>query len=209
MEPDIHVAIVEDDPEIRQLMVLLLENSPGFRCRHEFEDAGKALSKLHPGAVDIILMDIDLPGMSGIECTRELKRRDLDCNILMLTVHEDDKALFDSLCAGATGYLLKETAPAQILAHIKTAHQGGAPMSGAIARRVVATFHQSPESSPLSRRETEVLRLMCDGQTYRTIAESLFVSAHTVKGHIKNIYRKLEVHTRAEAVKRALKDGLV
>lgn len=208
--PAIRVAIVEDDREIRQLFVLLLDATEGFRCVGNFETAEAALAHFETETADVILMDIDLPGMSGIACTQQLRQSHPELNIVMLTVHEDEKALFDSLCAGATGYILKELAPSSILEHIRTAAAGGSPMSGSIARKVIATFQTKPVStSPLSQRETEVLGLLVEGNNHRTIAEKLFVSANTVKAHIKNIYHKLEVHTRAEAVSRAHRDRLI
>ncbi|MEL6671052.1 MAG: response regulator transcription factor [Bacteroidota bacterium] len=209
MKEEIRVAIVEDDAEIRQLFGLLLDNSPGYQCVAQYADAESALDQLEVAEVDVVLMDIDLPGVSGIQCTEKLKQESPELNIIMLTVHEDDAALFDSLCAGATGYILKETSPVQILEDIRTAHQGGSPMSSAIARRVIQTFHQPQKASPLSERETEVLTYLVEGQNYRTIAEALFVSPNTIKAHIKNIYRKLEVSTRAEAVSKAHKDRLI
>ncbi|MCI4670434.1 MAG: response regulator transcription factor [Bacteroidia bacterium] len=209
MNADIRVAIVEDDEEILQLFSLLIENSPGFSCPYTFSNGKDAVENLRPGQVDVILMDIDLPGLSGISCTQLLREQAPNVNIVMLTVHEDDQALFDSLCAGATGYILKETPPSQILGHIQSAFEGGSPMSGSIARRVVKSFHAPRQNSPLSEREREVLGLLCKGQNYKMIAEALFVSPNTIKAHIKNIYRKLEVNTRAEAVSKAHKDRLL
>ena len=156
----------------------------------------------------IILMDIHLPGMSGIECTQKLSTKIPDTQILMLTIQDDDDSIFDSLCAGASGYLLKGTPPAQLIAALEEAHKGGAPMSPKIARKVVKSFRVSSKS-PLSDRETEVLKLLCKGENYRSIAEALFVSTNTIKAHIKNIYQKLHVNTRAEAVSKALKDKLI
>jgi DNA-binding NarL/FixJ family response regulator len=207
-QADIYVAIVEDDPEIRQLYTLLINGSVGFKCKDSFESAEDALQALRPGAVDVILMDVDLPGISGIECTRRLRARDQDVDVLMLTVHEDDSTLFDALCAGASGYLLKEMRPSDVFEAINEARRGGAPMSPRIARRVVRAFH-SPVESPLSEREREVLKLLCEGENYKTIADKLFISANTVKAHIKHIYQKLEVNSRAEAVSKAHKDRLV
>lgn len=205
---NIYVAIVEDDSEIRQLFTLLINSSPGFVCEHSFEDAESALKNIKKGAVDVILMDIDLPGISGIECSRKMRAIDDRIDIVMLTIHEDDDAVFDSLCAGAGGYLLKETPPADVLAAIKEAYEGGSPMSASIARRVIHSFH-APVQSPLSERETEVLKMLCKGENYKTIADAIFVSTNTVKAHIKSIYRKLHVNSRGEAVSKAYKDRLV
>jgi DNA-binding NarL/FixJ family response regulator len=208
MKKDIAVAIIEDDPEIRQLFTLLIDSSPGYRCKHSYEQAEDALKGINKGAVDIALMDIDLPGMSGIACTKLLRVIDPEVEVVMLTVHEDEQAIFDSLCAGACGYLLKETPPVQVLEAIQDAFAGGAPMSADIARRVVRSF-RGPVDSPLSERELEVLRMLCRGDNYKMIAEAIFVSPNTVKAHIKNIYKKLQVNSRAEAVTKAYKDRLI
>jgi DNA-binding NarL/FixJ family response regulator len=205
----IHVALVEDDPEIRQLLQWIIGGSPGFACNHAFPDAESALQALPGLQPDIVLMDIGLPGMSGIECVQALRDQGQDLNIIMLSVRDEDEAIFDSLCAGASGYLVKETPAVQLLEAIKECHEGGAPMSAAIARRVVASFRKPAQTSPLSDRETEVLSMLCTGANYKTIAEKIFVSSNTVKAHIKNIYKKLQVHTRAEAVTKAYQDGLV
>ena len=209
MKQLISTALVEDDPEIRQLLQLILDGSPGFICQLVYEDAESALKALPAEKPDVILMDINLPGMSGIECVKQLKAQLPDQDIIMLTSQEDDDSVFNSLCAGASGYLVKETPPAQLLEAIQECKTGGSPMSPHIARRVIASFHRTPAPSPLSERETEVLKLLVEGANYKTIAEALFVSAHTIKAHIKNIYKKLHVHSRAEAVSKAHRDGLV
>lgn len=206
---NIHVALVEDDPEIRQLLQLIIGGSPGFSCVHAFADAEAAITALPQIAVDVVLMDIELPGLSGIDCVQALRTLGFTADILMLSVRDEDEAVFAALCAGASGYLVKETPPAQLLQAIQDCKAGGAPMSASIARRVVASFHRPVSEALLSDRETEVLRLLCQGANYKSIAEQIFVSANTVKAHIKNIYRKLEVHTRAEAVLRAEKERLI
>lgn len=207
MDPIIHVAIIEDDAEIRELLTLIVDGTPGFSCKLTFETAEEAIGVLPAERPDVALMDIDLPGMSGIDCVRELKAQLPDLDLIMLTIHEDEDSVFASLCAGATGYLVKETPPAELLAAIEEAYKGGAPMSSHIARRIVRSFHT--QKSSLSDRETEVLRRLVAGENYKVIAEGLFVSTNTVKAHIKNIYKKLHVHTRAEAVSKAHKDRLV
>ena len=206
--PLIHTALVEDDHEIRKLLKLIIDGSPGFTCNLTFEDAESAIEGIPRYRPDIVLMDIDLPGMSGISCVRKLKDTMPDLDIIMLTIKEDDESIFESLCAGASGYLVKETPPVELLAAIQEAHKGGAPMSAHIARKIVSSFH-AVRKSPLSNRETEVLRMLCKGDNYKSIAEAIFVSTNTVKAHIKNIYKKLHVHTRAEAVSKALKDRLI
>ncbi|MEO0471559.1 MAG: response regulator transcription factor [Bacteroidota bacterium] len=204
----IHVAIVEDDHDIRQTLSLIIDGTPDFSCQHAFASCEAAIPEIVDFQPDVVLMDIDLPGMNGIEGVKKLKQKRPNLNILMLTVHADDQALFDSLCAGASGYLIKSTPPVAILRAIEEVHLGGAPMSMPIARRVLQSFHRNTES-PLTDREQEILKLLCDGLNYKVIAEKLFVSGHTVRTHIKNIYQKLHVNSRAEAVKKAMKDGLV
>ncbi|MDW3652311.1 MAG: response regulator transcription factor [Bacteroidia bacterium] len=207
--PEISVAIVEDDPEIRQLLKILIDGSPGFSCSSLCETGEKALEDIPISKPDVVLMDLQLPGINGIKCTLELKDQLPNTNIIILTIQAAEEALFDSLCAGATGYLLKDTPPGQILQAIEDAHKGGSPMSPAIARRVVNSFHHHKKQSQLSERETEVLKLLCEGENYKSIADKLFVSSNTIKAHIKHIYKKLQVHTRAEAVSKALKDRLI
>ena len=204
----IHVAIVEDDDEIRQTLALIIGGTPGFHCKHLFVDGESALKELPNLYVNIVLMDIELPGINGIATVKKLKPNLTEVDFLMLTVREDDASIFESLCAGASGYLMKDTPPSELLLAIQEVHKGGAPMSTNIARKVVQSF-QNLTPSPLSDRETEILKLLCEGLNYRSIAEQLFLSAHTVKSHIKNIYKKLHVNSRAEAVKKALKDGLI
>lgn len=207
MEKQIQVALVEDDPDIRQLMQLIIDGSPGFACRQAYDSCETAIPALTGHPPDILLMDIDLPEMSGIEGVRRLKELSPMLNVVMLTVHEDNDSVFDSLCAGAVGYLVKGLPPVRLLDAIREAFEGGSPMSTAIARRVVRSFQQD-RPNPLSDRETEVLKLLCAGENYKTIADALFVSTNTVKAHIKHIYEKLQVHTRAEAVGKALKHRL-
>ncbi|MEM1356883.1 MAG: response regulator transcription factor [Bacteroidota bacterium] len=208
--PDIlHVAIVEDDDEIRQTLSLIIRGTPGFHCAHVFVDAESALKELPNLYVNVVLMDIELPGMTGIEAIRRLAPQLTGVDFIMLTIRDDDDAVFNSLVAGASGYLLKDTPPSELLRHIKEVSTGGSPMSARIARRVVNSFKQTASPSPLSARETEILQLLCDGRNYRDIAETLFLSPHTIKTHIKNIYHKLQVHSRGEAVSKAIKEGLV
>jgi DNA-binding NarL/FixJ family response regulator len=154
-------------------------------------------------------VDIELPGMNGIEGVKILKDKMPEVDFIMLTVRQDDDALFGSLCAGATGYLTKDTPPLQLLESIKEVRSGGAPMSARVARKVIDSFNVPKLKSPLSPRETEVLNLLCDGMNNRTIADKLFISSNTVQTHIKNIYRKLHVTYRASAVKKAINERLV
>lgn len=204
----IHVAIVEDDHEIRQTLALIINGTPGYHCKHTFVDGESAIKELPNLYARVVLMDIELPGMSGIEAIRKLKSLSPDTDFIMLTIKQDDDSIFRSLRAGASGYLAKDTPPSDLLQAIKEVYNGGAPMSHNIARRVIDSF-KNVNKSPLSDRETEILRLLCDGQHYRSIAEQLFLSAHTIKSHIKNIYQKLHVHSRAEVVKKAIRDNLI
>lgn len=204
----IQVMIVEDDHEIRQTLALIIKGTTGFHCQYTFDNAEEAVEALPDILVDVLLLDIELPGMSGIMALPKIKaiKPELDC--LMLTIRQDDESIFQAISAGATGYLLKDTAPTEILKSIREVKAGGAPMSMQIARRVVGSF-QKLSASPLSDRETEILRLLSEGLNYRLIAEQIFLSPHTVKTHIKNIYAKLHVHTRAEAVRKAIRDKLI
>ncbi|MBC6992704.1 response regulator transcription factor [Neolewinella lacunae] len=208
-ERPLELVIVEDDRRQRELLELLLNGTPGFYCRAAFPDAEALLAELpglHPG---LVLMDIDLgSGRNGVAAVAEIRARRPELPVVMLTVHEDSDYVFAALCAGAVGYLVKGIAPAELLAAVQDAASGGSPMSPQIARRVVQTFHVGP-ANPLTEREKEVLAQLCAGESYRSIAEALFISGHTVRSHIKNIYEKLHVHTRAEAVVKALKDRLI
>lgn len=204
----IDVSIVEDDAEIRESLAILINGTADYSCISTFRDCESAIPGIIEDLPDVVLMDIGLPGMSGIEGIRVIKKKVPDIDILMLTVHGDSKIVFEALCAGACGYLLKDTQPAKLLEAIKEAHSGGAPMSSQIARKVVNSFKIFPHSD-LTPRETEVLIQLCKGKSYRTIAETLFISEETVRRHLKNIYRKLEVGSKSEAVAKALKEKLV
>lgn len=204
----IHVAIVEDDLDIQRTLALIIDGTPEFRCERTYNDCETAIPDILTYRPDVVLMDINLPGISGIEGVKQLRGALPELSILMLTVQLDDRSVFDSLCAGATGYLLKHTPPLQLLEAIKEVHNGGAPMSMQIARKVLQSFHE-PVHSPLTERETQILRRLCEGENYKTIAAALHVSGHTVRSHIKNIYSKLHVHSRAEAVRKAYKNRLI
>ena len=204
----IRVAVVDDDADIRESLALLRGGTSGFRCTGAYADIEEALEGLARESAHVVLMDIGLPGASGIEGAAAIRRLWPEVDVVMLTVHADEELVFLALAAGATGYLLKESTTERILDAIREVRRGGAPMSRAIARRVVGSFRR-PESSPLSARETEVLAHLCEGRSYRDVAKELFVSEETVHFHIKNIYRKLEVHSKSEAVARALRERLV
>ena len=203
----IRVAIVEDRSDVRQGLAYLIDGSEGFNCVATFADAESALAAMETLEVDVILLDIGLPGMSGIEALPLIKKKRPQAQVMMLTVYEDDDRIFQSLQAGATGYVLKKTPPAQLLTNIKTLYAGGSPMSSQIARRVVETFHKpvaSAEVEVLTSREQEILELLVQGYRYREIAEALFVSLDTVRTHIRHIYEKLHVRSRTEAAMKYL-----
>lgn len=204
----IKVAIVEDDHDVRQGLALLLNNTKGFQLAGEFGDGESAIDGLKKNPPDVLLLDIELPGMSGIDVIRKIKGAAPDVDILILTVHQEDTMVFESLCAGATGYLIKTASPAQILQAINDIHHGGAPMSAPIARMVVASFKIEPGVA-LTEREKEVLSKLCEGLSYKLIADCIHVSRDTVHAHIKNIYRKLHVHSKSEAVITALRKKLI
>lgn len=204
----IRVAIVEDRSEVRQGLAYLISGSEGFDCVATFEDAESALAAMDALDVDVVLLDIGLPGMSGIDALPHLKKKQPRAQVMMLTVYEDDDRIFQSLQAGATGYVLKKTPPSELLKDIVMLNDGGSPMSSRIARRVVETFHR-PAPSPaveeaLTPREQQILELLVQGYRYREIAEELFVSLDTVRTHIRHVYEKLHVRSRTEAAMKYL-----
>jgi DNA-binding NarL/FixJ family response regulator len=202
----INVAIVEDEDEVRDGLALLINGSEGFRCVLTYASAESGLPGILENKPDVVLMDINLPGMSGIECMRKLKVRQPGLLIMMLTVYDDDEKIFESLKSGASGYLLKTTPPVKLLEAIQELQDGGSPMSSRIARKVVETFQamgpSAKETENLSRREHEVLSYLAKGYRYREIAETLFISIETVRTHLRNIYEKLHVRSRGEAVRK-------
>jgi DNA-binding NarL/FixJ family response regulator len=209
LKETIDVAIVEDRPEIRDGLAQLIGGSPGFRCVGVYADGFDALRAIPSLGPDVVLMDIDMPKMNGIECIRELKSRSPRLQITMLTIFEDDDKIFQSLAAGASGYLLKTTPPARLLESISELYRGGSPMSGGIARKVVQAFQRTrvsaEETVSLSSRELEVLSYLAKGYRYKEIADTLFLSVDTVRTHLHNIYEKLHVRSATEAVLKYLK----
>ena len=200
----IKVAIVEDNEKIREGLATLIDGSEGFQCSATYETAEEALRRLPAYKPDVVLMDIQLPRMSGIECVERLKEEHPEMQIMMLTVYEDSEKVFKSLIAGATGYILKRTPPAELLEAIRDLHEGGSPMSDQIARKVVQTFQEmgksSKETENLSERELEILSFVAKGYQDKEIADKFFLSIKTVRTHLRNIYRKLHVRSRTEAV---------
>ena len=201
---DINVLVVEDLTPIRQALRLLLDGSPGYACAGAYGDVESVLTDKAASAPDVVLLDIGLPGMSGIQALEPLCKRWPRTEFLMLTVNEDAAQVFEALCAGATGYLLKSTPPAALLDSIRDVHEGGAPMAASIARKVVHAFRKPALSADeLTAREQEVLDRLIEGKSNKQIAEELFISLNTVATHIKQIYQKLHVRSRAEVVARA------
>jgi DNA-binding NarL/FixJ family response regulator len=211
--PMIEVAIVEDRREIRESLALLIAGTAGFRCIGSYRSMEEALEKLKHHQPDVLLSDIGLPGMSGIEGVAILKERCPDLLIVMLTVYDDDDRIFDAMCAGACGYLLKKTPPARLLEGLREAVTGGAPMSPEVAKRVIALFREirPPEHADyeLTPHETRLLKLLVQGHNYKTAAAELGVTVHTVSFHLRSIYEKLQVHSKSEAVAKALQNRLV
>lgn len=211
----INVAIVEDNDTIREGLAALINGTTGYSCVGAYGDCESFLSKLPTIKVDVALMDIGLPGMNGIEGVGKAKEIKPNLNILMLTVYEESQVVFKALCAGACGYLVKKTPPLRLLESIKDAFEGGSPMSSQIARQVITVFQQTPgmkdenADSELSDREKEVIVSLSEGNNYNEIANRLYISVDTVRHHIRNIYKKLHVHSQSEAVAKAIRKGLI
>jgi len=209
----LRVAIIEDLREVRESLTILINGTGGFRCVGSFRTMEEALAEIERGRPDVILTDIGLPGIDGIEGTRILSERLPRVPILALSVYGDDEKVFDAICAGASGYLLKNTPPARLLESLREVAAGGAPMSPEIARRVVAVFREfrPPEraSYRLTPQETELLRLLVDGHHYKTAASAMGISTNTVSFHLKHVYEKLQVHSKSEAVAKALRERLI
>lgn len=211
----INVAIVEDNDVIREGLSALISGTTGYNCVGTYGECETFLEELDTLTVDVVLMDIALPGIDGIEGLKRARQISPDINILMLTIYEENNVVFEALCAGACGYLVKKTPPSRLLEAIKDVHDGGSPMSSHIARKVITVFQQqnNPSSnndeSNLSAREREVLHSLADGNNYKEIADHLFISIDTVRHHIRNIYKKLHVHSRSEAVAKAIRKGLI
>lgn len=209
----IKIILIEDQRDVRDGLAVLINGSPGFRCIGAFRTMEEALRTIADQVPDVVLTDIGLPGMSGVEGTRILKQSHPNLPVVALTVYDDDEDVFDALCAGASGYLLKNTPPARLLESLDEVASGGAPMSPEVARRVINLFREfrPPEraSHHLTQQETELLKLIVDGHSYKTAAFKLGISVSTVSFHLQNIYNKLQVHSKSEAVAKALRDKIV
>jgi len=206
------VAIVEDQREIREGLGRLINGTPGYRCTGIYSSMEAAIEKIPHNLPDLVLSDIGLPGIDGINGIRILKERYPELLILMLTVYDDNERIFDAICAGACGYLLKKTPWPKVVEALTEAVQGGSPMSPEVARRVITLFRQikPPKESDyeLTPHETRLLRMLVEGHSYKTAAAELNVSVNTIKFHLRHIYDKLQVHTKSEAVAKALRHGL-
>lgn len=209
----IKTAVVEDMRDIRDGLTTLINFTEGFRCTGSYPSMEEALARLPGNVPDVLLSDIGLPGMNGIEGIRILKERYPQMQILMLTVYDDDDRIFDALCAGASGYLLKRTPPAKLLDSIREAMSGGSPVSPEVATRVIRFFREfhnpDREDYALTPHETRLLKLLTEGYNYQTAAEKLGVSYNTIKFHVRHIFDKLQVHSKSEAVVKAMRDRLV
>ena len=209
----VRVMLIEDLREVRESLMILIDGTSGFACVGSYRSMEEALAARLRERPDVILTDIGLPGMSGIEGISFLRTRYPDTPILALTVYDDNRNVFNALCAGASGYLLKNTPPARLLDSLREVVGGGAPMSPEVARRVVELFREfrPPTDAPcrLTPRETEILKLLVKGHHYKTAAAELGIESSTVSFHLKNIYQKLQVHSKTEAVAKALRERLV
>lgn len=202
------ILIIEDNEDLRNIIKLFLANSEKYLLVGDFESyesAAKAVNKLRP---DIILLDIELPGVNGIEATRRIKEQNPHVDIVIVTVFEDSELVFEALKAGASGYLAKSSNFMEIINSLDEIQRGGAPISGRIAKMVINYFHVNP-NTPLTRRETEILRMVADGKTYLQISEKLFISKETAKTHIRNIYTKLHVKSKSAAIEMAHLNKLI
>lgn len=206
----ITVSIVDDEPKLRQSIATFINGSLGFKCVSDYGSAEAALKGLPTDKPDVVLMDINMGGMSGIDCVEQLKTNSPELQVLMLTVYEDTDKIFRALAAGANGYLLKRSSPSKLLAAIREVHQGGSPMTSSIARKVVASFQKTAgkksEAQPqLSPREQAVLDGLAKGWTYKQLASELDISVDTIRTYIRRIYEKLHVQSRTEAVAKYLR----
>jgi len=211
----IKVVVVEDDNEIREGLRILIDGTDGYSCINTYSECTSMLKNIEKNNPDILLMDIGLPGMNGIDGIKKVKVILPEITILVLTIYEENELVFDALCAGASGYLIKKTPPSKLLEAIKEASNGGSPMSSHIARKVIESFQKKGKNLDkkneyvLTKREKEILGGLVEGNNFKAIADSLFISVETVRFHFRNIYKKLHVHSQSEAVVKAIKEGIV
>lgn len=210
----IRVAIFEDNRSLREGLAAMIGGTTEFECVGAFPNCNNLLKNITQAKPDVVLMDIEMPGISGIEAVAIIKEEFPEMKVLMETIFDDDEKIFNSICAGAEGYILKHTPPAEIMEAIKEIHEGGSPMTPSIANRVLKMVKQRPEtgnkeSFDLTDREKEILTCLVKGMSYKMVADTCFISIETVNVHIKNIYRKLQVHSKSEAVVKAIKSRIV
>ena len=209
----IRVAIVEDDPALREGLGVLVGGTPGFRLTGTFESAERAFAPLSKDEPDVLLLDINLPGMLGSQAARVIRDRWPRTQIVMLTIYAEQDRVFESICNGACGYLLKTTPPARLLEAIREAHDGGSPMSPEIARKVVSLFRKTQAAADpgekLTPTEVRLLKLLSEGHSYQSAGAEMRISVNTVRNYIRNVYEKLHVHSKSEAVTKALRSGLI
>ena len=210
----IKVAIFEDNRSLREGLTAMIEGTAGFQCVGAFPNCNYLIKNVEHAKPDVILMDIEMPGINGIEAVALIKEGFPEIKILMETIFDDDEKIFNSICAGAEGYILKHTSPAEIMEAITEIYEGGSPMTPSIANRVLKMVKDKPafnqkESFDLSAREKEILFCLIKGMSYKMVADTCFISIETVNVHIKNIYRKLQVHSKSEAVAKAIKGRIV
>jgi DNA-binding NarL/FixJ family response regulator len=210
---EIKVAIIEDQRKFREYVAALIDGSEGFRCSGSFRSMEEALDRIGAGLHDVVLVDIGLPGMDGIEGIRILKERYPKLILLMHTVYDGDERIFDALCAGASGYLLKKTSPVRLLESLREAMAGGAPMTPEVADKVIRLFREirprEKTDEQLTPHEIRLLEMLSEGHNYDTAAVELGVTTHTISFHLQRIYEKLHVHSKTEAVAKALRDRII
>ncbi|MEZ5425972.1 MAG: response regulator transcription factor [Pyrinomonadaceae bacterium] len=213
LDKTVRVSIVEDRPETRKGLARLISGAKEFVCAATYRSMEEAIEHIPQNMPDLVLSDIGLPGMSGIEGIRILKERYPNLLVLMLSVYDDDDRIIEAICAGASGYLLKSTSTTKLIASLKEVLNGGAPMSPEIARRVMELFRQSPPPKQvdydLTPHELRLLKMLVDGHNYKTAASELGLSVNTISFHMRHIYEKLQVHSKSEAVAKALKNRIV
>ena len=210
----IRVVIFEDNRSLREGLSALIGGTFGFECTGAFPNCNHLLKNIEMSKPDVVLMDIEMPGLNGIEAVAIIKEEYPDVKILMETIFDDDEKIFNSICAGAEGYILKNTSPAEIMQAIREIYEGGSPMTPSIANRVLKMVKEKPETGmkeafDLSPREIEILSFLVKGMSYKMIAASCYISIETVNVHIKNIYKKLQVHSKSEAVAKAIRGRIV